>query len=234
MPPRSPSAPPRPRRRRRSSLARRRILPAAFFARDTERVARELLGAVIECTADGVRTSGRIVETEAYIGEHDEACHASVGKTARTIGLWGPPGSAYVYRIYGMYWCANVVTRPAGLASAVLIRAVEPIRGIEQMWARRPAARREADLTSGPGRLCDALGITGPAHHGTSWVRGPLVIREGDPVPEDEVAITPRIGLNPKRGGFAWPLRWIVRDNPFVSARAETARYLRTTTASCR
>jgi DNA-3-methyladenine glycosylase len=193
-----------------------------------------LLGAIIECTSGGVRTSGRIVETEAYVGEHDEACHASVGKTARTIGLWGPPGSAYVYRIYGMYWCANVVTRAEGLASAVLIRAVEPLAGIDVMRARRPKAKRDRDLTSGPGRLCDALGISGTVHHGTDWQRGPLVIREGDPVPEDEVAITPRIGLNPERGGFDWPLRWIVRDSPYVSARAETARYLRTTRASSR
>jgi DNA-3-methyladenine glycosylase len=204
-----------------------RVLPARFYDRDTEQVARDLLGAVLECTVRGVTCRGRIVETEAYIGEHDPACHAAVGKTPRTIGLWGPPGSAYVYRIYGMYWCANAVTRAEGLASAVLLRAVEPIDGIAAMRRRRPKAARDRDLTSGPGRLCDALGITGPAHHGTSLVHGTLRILEGTPIDDARVAITPRIGLNPKNAALDWPLRWIVQDSPYVSAMTETRRFLR-------
>src|SRR5689334_5915269 len=98
-------------------------LRASFYDRPTERVARDLLGRVLECTADGVRCRGRIVETEAYLGEHDAACHASVGRTPRTEVLYWAPGTAYVYLIYGMYWCANAVTRREGLPSAVLLRA---------------------------------------------------------------------------------------------------------------
>ena len=203
-----------------------RVLPRSFYARDTEVVARELLGATLECTVRGVRCRGRIVETEAYIGEHDAACHAAAGRTARTAGLWGPPGSAYVYLIYGMYWCANAVTRPAGEASAVLLRAVEPLEGVPTMRRRRRSARNDAALTNGPGKLCAAFGITGPAHHGGSFLRGPLRILEGAPVRDAEVAVTPRIGLNPSNAALEWPLRWIVRGNPHVSARRETARFL--------
>jgi DNA-3-methyladenine glycosylase len=204
-----------------------RVLPARFYDRDTEQVARDLLGAVLECTVRGVTCRGRIVETEAYIGEHDAACHAAAGRTPRTEGLWGPPGSAYVYRIYGMYWCANAVTRADGLASAVLLRAVEPLDGLSAMRRRRPKAKRDLDLTSGPGRLCDALGISGSAHHGTSLVTGPLRILAGDPVDDGDVAITPRIGLNPANEALLWPLRWLVRSSPYVSARTETRRFLR-------
>jgi len=202
-----------------------RALGADFYDRDTEHVARELLGAVLECTVRGVTCRGRIVETEAYVGEHDPACHASVGRTARTAGLFGPPGSAYVYLIYGMYWCANAVTRADGLASAVLLRAVEPLDGLAAMRRRRGVAR-DVDLTSGPGRLCDAFAITGPRFHGGSFLEGAMRIVEGAPIPDAAVAVTPRVGINPSNGGVDWPLRWVVRDNPYVSARADTRRWL--------
>ena len=149
-------------------------LPADFYNRPTERVARELLGCIIETTVRGVRCRARIVETEAYLGEHDPACHAAAGRTARTEVLYGAPGRSYVYFIYGMYWCANAVTRADGLPSAVLIRAAEPIEGVEAMWLRRAKARRLRDLTSGPGRLCQALGITGPEHHDVALWRGEI------------------------------------------------------------
>ena len=174
-----------------------------------------MLGTVLECrTADGI-TSGIIVETEAYLGEHDLACHAVVGRTARTAHLYGPPGIAYVYFIYGMYWCFNAVTRTEGLPSAVLVRALEPLDGIELMHKRRPRTGHTADLTNGPGKLCAALGITG-AMNGLSLRRKPIVIREGEPIAESDIEVTTRIGIAPARSAD-WPLRWIVKDNRFVS-----------------
>lgn len=197
-------------RARRSRLA---PLPASFYDRDTEVVARELLGAVLECRSDEGITAGRIVETEAYIGEHDLACHAAAGRTARTEPLYGPPGRAYVYFIYGMYWCVNAVTRAEHEPSAVLIRALEPIEGIALMRRRRPKARRDVDLTNGPGKLCLALGIDG-RHNRHALQRPPLVIRAGTAVPDTDVVVTPRIGITQCAD---WPLRWLVRDNPYVS-----------------
>ncbi|HEX7020600.1 MAG TPA: DNA-3-methyladenine glycosylase [Gemmatimonadaceae bacterium] len=200
-----------PKRARRSRLAP--ALPKDFYERDTEHVARELLGAVLECrTPDGV-AAGRIVETEAYVGEHDLACHAAAGRTPRTAPLYGPPGIAYVYFIYGMYWCVNAVTRAKDAPSAVLIRAVEPLIGLDLMHLRRPTARRAADLTNGPGKLCLALGITG-AHNWHPLQRPPLVIRRGDSVADANVTLTPRIGVSKAAD---WPLRWFVTDSPFVS-----------------
>lgn len=196
-------------------LASGAILPASFYARDTERVARELLGCVLECRTQRGVTSGRIVETEAYLGEHDAACHAAVGRTARTDPLYGPPGTAYVYFIYGMYWCFNTVTRREGLPSAVLIRAVEPLDGIASMRKRRPVRRLE-DLTSGPGKLCAALGIDG-RHNRAVLQRAPLVIRAGELPADTDVAITPRIGINPDNAALDWPLRWCIAANPFLS-----------------
>jgi len=188
-------------------------LPRTFYDRDTERVARELLGAILECsTADGV-AAGRIVETEAYLGEHDLACHAAAGRTQRTAPLYGPPGIAYVYLIYGMYWCFNAVTRAEHEPSAVLVRAIEPVRGIELMRRRRPTARRDIDLTNGPGKLCLALGID--ARHNTKPLdRPPVVIRAGEAIADRDVSVTPRIGITQSAD---WPLRWIVTDNPYVS-----------------
>jgi len=204
----TPSAAPSARRSRR-----RAVLPARFFARDTELVARELLGAVLESHSRHGVTSGRIVETEAYLGEHDGACHAAAGFTARTAPLYGAPGTAYVYFIYGMHWCVNAVTRPRGLPSAVLIRALAPVEGIELMRRRRNGPAREVDLTNGPAKLCEALGI-GARQNRLSLQRPPLLIRAGDPVLDDRVVVTPRIGI---RRAADWPLRFAVADDPFVS-----------------
>lgn len=191
------------------------MLPAAFYARETEIVARELLGALLEVhSPDGV-TSGRIVETEAYVGEHDPACHAAVGRTARTDPLYGPPGNAYVYFIYGVHWCFNAVTREAGQASAVLVRAIEPVDGIELMRERRPRARRIEDLTNGPGKLCAALGIDGH-YNRLPLQEPPILIRRGAPVAPEDIVETTRIGIT---RAADWPLRWYVASSSFVSRR---------------
>ena len=203
--------------RPRSQFRRGRILPPSFYERETEAVAREMLGTVLECETENGTASGIIVETEAYLGEHDLACHAAAGRTARTENLYGPPGIAYVYFIYGMYWCFNAVTRSEGLPSAVLVRALEPLDGIALMYKRRPRVRHTSDLTSGPGKLCAALGITG-AMNGKSLRRKPIVIREGETVADDDVAITTRIGITRSAD---WPLRWIVRGNSFVSGKGQ-------------
>lgn len=127
-----------------------------------------------------------------------------------------------MYFVYGVHWCANAVTRRAGLPSAVLIRAVEPMEGVEAMRRRRGRVR-DAELTSGPGRLCEAFGITGPAHHGRSLRSGGFRILRGAPVSARDVTATPRIGVTKAAD---WPLRFLVRASPHVSARAQTARFL--------
>ncbi|MEO6863988.1 MAG: DNA-3-methyladenine glycosylase [Gemmatimonadaceae bacterium] len=190
-----------------------RILPASFYARDTELVARDMLGMLLQCTTPQGTTSGIIVETEAYVGEHDAACHAAAGLTARTAPLYERAGIAYVYFIYGMYWCFNVVTRAKGSPSAVLVRAVEPVRGIEVMRRRRPRAHRDLDLTNGPGKLCLAMAIDGSMNR-QSLQRGSLTVRDYMSYPDSQVAITPRIGI---RHAADWPLRWIVSGNEYVS-----------------
>jgi DNA-3-methyladenine glycosylase len=189
-------------------------LAHSFYDRPTELVARELLGTVLECTTPEGITRGRIVETEAYLGPHDPACHAVAGLTDRTRDLHGPPGRSYVYFIYGMYWCFNAVTRERGFGSAVLVRAVHPTDGLALMHARRDRIRRDRDLTNGPGKLCLAMGIVG-AMSGGSLRQPPLRILAGDPVADDDVMVTPRIGIT---RAADWPLRYLVRDDPYLSA----------------
>jgi DNA-3-methyladenine glycosylase len=188
-------------------------LPLSFYDRETEIVARELLGAILECrTADGV-AGGRIVETEAYLGEHDAACHAAAGETTRTRWLYGPPGVAYVYFIYGVHWCFNAVTRATGLPSAVLVRALEPVTGLELMRSRRASVRADRDLTNGPGKLCAALGISG-THNGLRLDRFPVRIRAGEAVSDADIMVSPRIGIT---RAADWPLRWYIAGNPYIS-----------------
>ncbi|HEY7876596.1 MAG TPA: DNA-3-methyladenine glycosylase [Gemmatimonadaceae bacterium] len=206
---------------RNAALSARRsgigpVLPRAFYERDTELVARELLGAVLRYASPNGVAAGRIVETEAYLGEHDGACHAAAGLTQRTRWLYGPPGVAYVYFVYGMHWCVNAVTRAEGLPSAVLIRAIEPLHGLARMRERRGHPPRDRDLTNGPGKVCAALGITG-ALNGARFDRAPLSIRLGEAIPDSDAGISPRIGVS---RAADWPLRWFIRDNPFVSRPA--------------
>ena len=189
------------------------ILPRDFYARDTEIVAREMLGTILECRTKSGAASGIIVETEAYVGEHDPACHAAAGLTRRTAPLYARPGIAYVYFIYGVHWCFNAVTRDEGLPSAVLVRAVEPLTGLAVMQSRRGEKVRGHNLTNGPGKLCAALGIDGSLN-GVSLQRGSLLIREGSRVRDDDVVVGPRIGITKAAD---WPLRYYLKGNPWVS-----------------
>ena len=189
-----------------------RPFAAGFYDRATEIVARELLGAVLEHRTGEGTVRGRIVETEAYLGPDDPACHAAAGLTERTRILHGPPGHAYVYFIYGMHWCFNAVTREAGHGSAVLVRALEPLSGLALMRRRREIDD-DVGLTSGPARLCEAFAI-GRSQNGVRLDRGPLRVLQGLSVPDESVLVTPRIGI---RKAADWPLRFLVKQNPFVS-----------------
>lgn len=160
----------------------------------------------------GARTSGVIVEVEAYVGPEDPASHAraSVGRTERNASMFGRPGIAYVYRSYGIHWCMNVVTGEVEDPVAVLVRALDPLDGREVMSRRRG---RETDLCSGPGRLTEALGITG-SQDGHDLSDDPLFLRPGWSVPETAVGTSGRIGI---RRAADWPLRFYVRGHPSVS-----------------
>lgn len=187
-------------------------LPRDFYARDTLEVTRDLLGALLVHDTPEGRIAGRIVEVEAYVGEEDAACHAAAGLTPRTGPLYGPPGHAYVYFVYGMHHCFNTVTRPEGLPSAVLVRAVEPLEGIALMRRRRPG-RPERELASGPAKLARAFGI-GPEHNRADLTRGALTIRPGTPLADRDVAWGPRVGV---QVAADLPYRAFVRGNPHVS-----------------
>ena len=188
------------------------ILKRPFYQRPTAEVARALLGKVLVHGA----AAGIIVETEAYPGRDDLASHSARGITGRTRVVFGPPGHAYVYLIYGMYECLNLVTEPAGTPGCVLIRALEPVAGIELMRQRRPAAGKLEDIARGPGRLTMAMGITRD-HYGVDITCGSLVVREPAEPRTMEIQATPRIGI---RICAERPLRFILQGNRFVSGRA--------------
>jgi DNA-3-methyladenine glycosylase len=169
-------------------------LPRSFFAADSRELAPELLNKLL---IHGERT-GRIVEVEAYAGAADPASHAFRGRTARNATMFGPPGHLYVYFTYGMHFCANVVCGPEGEASAVLLRGLTPVAGLEEMRAARgPAARTDRDLCDGPGKLCQALGVD-RAFDGADLVtgdRGVELVDDGTP-PPDEPGVSGRVGLS--------------------------------------
>jgi len=186
-----------------------RALPRAFYERSAVEVARALLGKVL---VHG-ETAGGIVEVEAYLGEGDRAAHAWRGLTPRTRVLFGPPGHAYVYLIYGVYECLNVVAEPEGSPGCVLIRALEPLCGLARMRRRRHGIRRHEDLANGPGKLTVAMGIT-RRMNGADLVEGPLQIRAFHTEPPLPVAVTPRIGI---RHASDRLLRFVVDGSRFVS-----------------
>lgn len=187
---------------------------AAFYARPTDEVARGLLGRVLVSDVAGRRTAGRIVEVEAYVGPHDPACHAyGLRRTTRTEPLYGRPGTAYVYFTYGMHWCLNAVTESEDFPAAVLIRALEPLQGLDTMRERR-ATDDGRVLCKGPARLCEALGVTGALNR-VSLQRGALRILEGTRPRNTDIVAGPRIGITQARD---WPLRFYLKDSPWVSA----------------
>ncbi len=194
-------------------------LKVEFFDRDPRRVARALLGKLlIRKTPRGI-LAGRIVETEAYLGVDDEAAHSFAGKTARNAVLFGPPGRAYVYFIYGNHYCLNVSCLPDGVAGGVLFRAVEPVAGIEEMAAARDVTvTNPGDLrkiSSGPGRMAEAFGVTRERDNDKSFVSAKSDLRIGDDGYRVRRAIlTPRIGIVKSA---AMPLRYLVAGNRFVS-----------------
>jgi DNA-3-methyladenine glycosylase len=205
-------------------------LDRSFFARSPRRVARELLGKILVRDTQNVRLAARIVEVEAYLGENDPAAHAYVGNTARTSVLFGPPGYAYVYFIYGNHYCLNVSCERESKAGSVLFRALEPLLGIEQMAHARSievhSPRDLIRLTSGPGRLAEAFGITRSRDNAgdlTSPASGLWI--GADAFRATNIKITPRIGITQAADR---PLRYILAGNPFVSGRKQKPMSFRT------
>lgn len=184
-------------------------LPHSFYTRDARLVGRDLLGQVLVTMIDGVRTSGVIIETEAYLGQDDLASHSYRGPTGRNRSMFLPGGHAYIYFIYGMYYCFNVVTGLEGIGEAVLVRGVEPLEGIETMRERRSRqVRHAADLSNGPGKLAIALGID-PRLNGADLATDQRVwIERGNDIPEHMVLATPRIGITKS---VEHPWRWVRR-----------------------
>jgi DNA-3-methyladenine glycosylase len=205
------------------------LLTAEFFDRDPRRVARSLLGKLLVRTTPNGILAGRIVETEAYLGEEDAAAHAAAGKTARNAVLFGPPGHAYVYFIYGMYFCLNVSCMAEGFAGSVLFRVLEPVAGVAEMAeARGIEVEDQADLekisvlkkiSSGPGRLAEALGITRSRDNGCSMVDADSDLRiVDDGFRVRKVVVTPRIGIVKST---EHPLRYFIAGNAFVSGKKQ-------------
>lgn len=194
-------------------------LPPSFYSQSALIVARALLGArLARVLPDGARLSGRIVETEAYSGLDDMASHGRVRQTKRNLPLYGPPGRAYVYFTYGNYWMFNAVAEPEGDPAAVLIRAVEPLEGLDEMAARRPG-REPLEWTSGPAKLALAFGITG--EHNTvdlTTTDAGLWIEPDAAVPDEQVRVGPRVGMGQTPEPWhSIPWRWWMAGNSFVS-----------------
>lgn len=178
-------------------------LPREFFERDTRTVARDLLGKVLVHQQGRVRRAVRIVETEAYLGPGDRASHARFGPTPRVAPMFGPPGRTYVYRVYGVHHCLNLVTGPEGFPAAVLLRAGEPLEGC-------------LHSPRGPGNLCRALAVEAGRHGGLDLASGPIWVEDGDS-PPGRVVRTPRIGVGYAGEWALRPWRYVVAGSPFAS-----------------
>lgn len=201
-----------------------RPLNRAFYARDPRRVGRSLLGKVLVRQTRKVRLTARIVEVEAYLGAEDPAAHSAAGRTARNAVLFGPPGYAYVYFIYGNHYCLNVSCEPDGQAGGVLFRAVEPLTGIDEMAEARglvlSGPKDWPKLTSGPGRLSEAFGITRARDNGCDLTSPNSELWIGDDgYRARKIGVTPRIGITK---AAAHPLRYLIAGNAFVSGKKFT------------
>ena len=192
-----------------------RPLPRKFYDRDPAVVARELLGALLIREADDGRTTGIIVETEAYLAERDSASHSSRGPTRRNASMFGPPGYAYVYTIHAKF-CLNTVTEPRGRGSAILIRAIDPVVGLDLMNTRRGSPPRR-NLTRGPARLCQAMAVDGGQDGCNLTKVGMLWIAQSTILPTSSIGTSPRIGISTARKR---KLRFFVRGNTSVSGAA--------------
>lgn len=190
-------------------------LESSFYRRDTVSVARALLGHLLCRESAAGLAAGIIVETEAYLSRDDPACHASRGRTRRNAPMFGPPGQAYIYFIYGNHYCFNVVTAPAGVGEAVLVRALKPVDGLELMRRRRGKGRSLAELANGPGKLCQALAIDQTLNE-HDLRRPPLWISAGREVDAEAVISAPRIGISRAMDKL---LRFYIKDNQYVSRR---------------
>lgn len=192
-----------------------RVLDQSFFLRSPILVAPDLLGMLLVREIGGVRLAGRIVEVEAYMGEEDAASHAYRGRTARNQAMFGPAGHAYVYLIYGVHHCLNVVCGAEGVARAVLIRALEPVQGFEVMQALRGKTDAR-DWCSGPGKLCQALHID-RALDGHDLLAGSALWLEPGAVPGERICASPRVGVRGDEAAVNAPWRFYIRDSRDVS-----------------
>jgi DNA-3-methyladenine glycosylase len=217
-----------PQPRNPESLSTIRPMDRSFYAGDPRHVARKLLGKVLvrEATTASGRLTARIVEVEAYLGEEDPAAHAAAGRTLRNSVLFGPPGHAYIYFIYGNHYCLNVSCEPEGEAGGVLFRALEPLSGTEEMARARgielDGPKDWPKLTSGPGRLCEAFGITRARDNGSDLTSAKSSLWIGDDgYRARDIVTTPRIGITKAAD---MPFRYLLGGNPFVSGRKMRAK----------
>lgn len=200
------------------------ILGCEFYNRDTLTVAKELLGRFLVHNNDGECLIGKIVETEAYIGPEDKAAHSyNYRRTLRNEVMYGPPGYAYIFAIYGMHYCMNVVTEIIGKPSAVLIRALEPVSGLKAMSENRYSKDYDAldrasrkNLTNGPGKLCAALGIN-KSNYGDNLCESRLFITQGETADYLSISTSPRINIDYAEEAIYYPWRFYITNNPYVS-----------------
>lgn len=197
------------------------ILSRDFYERpDVVQIAKELLGKSLHTTLDSGYASARITEVEAYSGRNDKACHANNGlRTKRTEVMYGAGGVSYVYLCYGIHHLFNVVTNERGLADAVLVRAVEPLEGIDLMGKRRNKSTTDKRLTSGPGTLTQALGISTKTHYGLDLTGNKIWIEDAPGLNENNIIISTRIGVDYAEEDALKPWRFYIKDNPWISKK---------------